>query len=520
MFNLTILSLSVSSYYSFSPLFTGNSNYIINSNFKLFFSTILFNLDYLKLEKSTFSKGLGAVIISENMKKVSLKEVDESNADLDFTSENMSIITHTSTDVYKTVFIVRDCRFLQINVKDNDALIHFYSNPTVYMTSLTFADCSVKKHLIKLNSKATTFSHICCSKINKIESSDALLLYSETHTGSFFKMYYSTITGINTYMSNVFRIMYLHGTCSFKIQCMNVSHFILDSQENYQIFDFTSPSCLNMLMNTFHDLNANAIFLINNQVQENNNGIYIAMSNFLNNKFYRGCLCLKLGKEKWTYISDCAFTCQPDSKESFIRKVEGGDSKRLTIVNCVFGTQLNDLSHGWADSQNCEYKDPTLNALAHYVVEGYCEGELNVSAYGCNNDTCPADKGCDADAFKIPTDQVSYTEKFHDDVNTPTPTPTIAFSQSIEFSYSMSFSLSIIFSDSYEFSQSNYFTRTSGFTGTYDFSKSEMFSKSIFSPNQMIFLNHFTFLNHLNFQNLMLFQKQKDSLKQQIFPHP
>lgn len=442
------------------------------------------------------------------MKKISLKEVDESNADLDFTSENMSIITHTSTDVYKTVFIVRDCRFLQINVKDNDALIHFYSNPTVYMTSLTFADCSVKKHLIKLNSKATTFSHICCSKNNKIESSDALLLYLETHTGSFYKMYYSTITGINTYMSNVFRIMYLHGTCSFKIQCLNVWHFILDSQENYQIFDFTSPSCLNMLMNTFHDLNANAIFLISNQVQENNNGIYISMSNFLNNKFYRGCLCLKLGKDKWTYISDCAFTCQPDSKENFIRKVEGGDSKRLTIVNCVFGTKLNDLSHGWADSQNCEYKDPTLNTLAHYVVEGYCEGELNVSAYGCNNDTCPADKGCDANAFKIPNDQVSYTEKFHDDVNTPTPTPTVAFSQSIEFSYSMSFSLSSTFSDSYEFSQ-KCFQRTFLFTGTYDFSKSEMFSKSTFFTKSDDFSQSFNFSSSFEFSKSDAFSKTK-----------
>ncbi|KAK8835374.1 hypothetical protein M9Y10_011820, partial [Tritrichomonas musculus] len=311
-----------------------------------------------------------------------------------------------------------------MQVSEKDALIQFTGNPTVYITSLTFDACKVKKSLIYLNSKATTLSHICCSKLHKIDGSDALFLYSSTKVSSFFKMVYSTITGTNEYMSNVQRIMYFHGTSAFKVQCMNVSNFIIDEQDTYEIFEFTSPSCLHMLMNTYHDLDGNAIFIISNSMLERQNGFYIANNNFLNNKFYKGCLSLKLARDSYIYITDCAFTCQDGSTGNFINRYEGGDSKRVMIVNCVFSKNLNDFNHGWAESQNCKVEEPTKNVLAHYVVEGYCDGVVHEHAYGCNNDTCPADKGCEANAFKFPSDEVSYTEKFHSDIDTPTPSPT------------------------------------------------------------------------------------------------
>ena len=477
MFNLTVISFSLLSSYSISPIFTGNSNCILNSQFKFFYSTLLFNINNLHLEKSTFSHGIGAVVISENTKKLYIKDVNENYADLVYTSENITYIANENNEVTKTVFIIRDCLFLQMQVSEKDALIQFTGNPTVYITSLTFDACKVKKSLIYLNSKATTLSHICCSKLHKIDGSDALFLYSSTKVSSFFKMVYSTITGTNEYMSNVQRIMYFHGTSAFKVQCMNVSNFIIDKQETYEIFEFTSPSCLHMLMNTYHDLDGNAIFIISNSMLERQNGFYIANNNFLNNKFYKGCLSLKLARDSYIYITDCAFTCQDGSTGNFINRYEGGDSKRVMIVNCVFSKNLNDFNHGWAESQNCKVEEPTKNVLAHYVVEGYCHGVVHEHAYGCNNDTCPADKGCEANAFKFPSDEVSYTEKFHSDIDTPTPSPTVAFSQSIAFTYSSLFTLSSIFTKSSKFTFSKIFTQSSKFTKSDYFIKIKVIHK-------------------------------------------
>ena len=68
-----------------------------------------------------------------------------------------------------------------------------------------------------------------------------------------------------------------------------------------------------------------------------------------------------------------------------------------------------------------------------------------------NIDTCPDDKGCKQDAFKIPSNVEGYTEKHHPDIDTPTPSPTIAFSQSFAFSNSLDFSKSAAFTFSNRF---------------------------------------------------------------------
>lgn len=132
--------------------------------------------------------------------------------------------------------------FLQLTTEYD--IIKLVANPTVYLTGLTFASCKVKKHVINLNSKSTSITHIYCSQLDKQDSSDTLFLYSETHENSFLKMVYSTTTGTNEWRESVNRIFYLHGICYLKIQCLNVSNFILSNGDNHQIFDFISPSCL------------------------------------------------------------------------------------------------------------------------------------------------------------------------------------------------------------------------------------------------------------------------------------
>lgn len=93
-----------------------------------------------------------------------IKEKDESYHDKIFNSDYTGNINKNG---YNWLVIVRDCQFFQVSVTQHDALIYFSSNPTIYMTGLTFVDCKVKKHLIQLNSKSTSISHICLSNLQK-----------------------------------------------------------------------------------------------------------------------------------------------------------------------------------------------------------------------------------------------------------------------------------------------------------------------------------------------------------------
>lgn len=68
-----------------------------------------------------------------------------------------------------------------------------------------------------------------------------------------------------------------------------------------------------------------------------------------------------------------------------------------------------------------------------------------------NNDTCPDDKGCKQDAFKIPSNVEGNSEKHHPNIDTPIQSPTIAFSHSFVFSNSLDFSKSAAFTFSNRF---------------------------------------------------------------------
>ena len=282
MLNLTIVSLSLLSYTSFSPLLTGKSNCVFHSNFKFFSSVIFFNPANLRLEKSNFAHGAGSIIIAERNRDIYFKETKELLSNNDYVSTNFSDISENSGS--SNTIIIKNCRFLQIT-GSKEEIIRIDGSPTVYMTSLTFYGCTVIKRLFYLNSKSTTISHVCCSNLKQSGESDALFLYSSTQEGSFLKMIYSTIIGTGEELKSVRKLIYFDGTCSLNVQCLNISDIYIDSSNsNDKLIEFTSATCLNFLMNTFQNLNGGRI--IHSIIQSNTkeNGFYFGMSNFLNNK--------------------------------------------------------------------------------------------------------------------------------------------------------------------------------------------------------------------------------------------
>lgn len=510
MINITVISFSLSFCFSNSPLFVGKTNIMSQSYFKYFNPTIFYNNNNLYLEKTTFSQGIGAIIVSEKNKMIHIK-ADEDKKELDYVSTNYSQILKEGNKV----IIIRDCRFLKLTDIADDAIIKLYNNPTVYMTSLTFSDCSYSKYLMQLTTKATTITHICCSNIRAYDVSDGVFIYTDPQAFSFLKIIYSTIIGDGTKMPSSSKIMNFRSRSNYKLQCMNVSDFeINDNTDNYMNIHFNQLYCLSMLMNTFQNFIAHGTVYINDNDQEKEKTVFIGMCNFINNKFQQGCLCIKLN-DKIDIISDCMFTCQDGSNGNFIKNLESGGQTKLYIINCFFGKNLDDLNKDWASYDDVSITlSPTLNNLAHYIVEGFCNGvDNNVSAYGCKNDTCHADKGCGENAFKFPPNDLSYTEKYHDDVDPPTPSPTNEFSLSFAFTNSFLFSLSKKFSNSFEFSlskafsESIEFTKTSGFSKTESFTMSKDFTKTEFFSKTKDFSESFVFSKSKGFSQTEDFTK-------------
>ena len=142
------------------------------------------------LETSTFQRGIGSIVVSEKNKNILSNDINETVVNMEFSPSNIPIneIIIQNTQGENTIIIIRDCNFLQITDTRYDALINLDRRPTVYITSLTFGDCTVKKYLFKLFTVATTLTHICCSNLCTNGNSNGLFIYSETHVGPFFKI--------------------------------------------------------------------------------------------------------------------------------------------------------------------------------------------------------------------------------------------------------------------------------------------------------------------------------------------
>lgn len=154
--NFTIMSLSVLSLYSISPIFVSNRNFISKSTINYFFClTIFLNQQYLEIEKTSFIHGIGSILHSEHSE--SITEIFEKNFDPD-NSPNGLIDESTE----KKLLIIRDCTFSLLS--GSNYLIKINNEKsTFYMTSCTFQKCQFSSGLQFIKSRATTYSHICFS---------------------------------------------------------------------------------------------------------------------------------------------------------------------------------------------------------------------------------------------------------------------------------------------------------------------------------------------------------------------
>lgn len=264
--NFTILSLSLSSLYSISPVISRHQLYIRQSNLNYFYTTALFlNPEQLTVEKSSFNYEIGSFLYSQ-----SANIIDETFTNKDFTESNRPTIALTTNQ--KLLFIIRECTFNSISDSPDLALndlnyLIFLNNrdATLYITSCTFQNLTLTKGIIFSTTRATTFSHICCSEIssNSIHDNDntenpnknceGLFLRTDTPSGSFFKIIYSTIVGKNDEIC-ARAVMHLAGSCSLRYQCINISNFNLQSSGGEFIapVKIFSPTCFSMLMNTYY----------------------------------------------------------------------------------------------------------------------------------------------------------------------------------------------------------------------------------------------------------------------------
>ena len=549
MLNITILSLSASRIYSFSPVITGHNILAKQSSFRYFFPTIFYNPNNFQIESSFFSYGFGSLIHLERENKEQLEVFPSPSPNPTFTPPIRNHFGEEHTNSNYTIFYypkpscicrIIDCHFLGIimNNKNSRSFINLHDDgqnfpfSTFYMTSCVIDSCtSYYDAFIRLASRATTISHICCSNmIKKYDDSDeqyqrkAIFLYDNVAKDSFLKFYYSTIFG-NNEESSALCAIYLAGNAAIRYQCINVSKFnikYIDDQHQYRnILNIEASSCLNMLMNTFYDLYAQFVFRFNPQDGDYGFNHYLGFTNFESSRFKDFCIYTSMHSHTYFNISDCVFTKL--SNNYIIRNTDS--SSYIYMSNCIF----DDYVRTDYDLTNCLFYNTSIveNPKTHhnlfFVTENYCRGERPEHAYGCQNDTCPDNIGCAPGKFEFTFGDIPYTQIHHDDVDTPTPSPSveftesIGFTQSFKFTKSSSFSDSFVFSKSNDFSKSSYFTKTGEFSETGDFTHSSSFSKSNDFSDSFKFTKSAFFSSSFFFSSSLMFSKTDYFSKSSLF---
>ena len=408
------------------------------------------------------------------------------------------------------MIVIRDCTFNNIryaNLDDgknsnenkiDNYMIKVLSNCTFYMTNCLFDSCYFNKSALFLNSRATTISHICCNNIHGGQEGDALFLRSNTPGGSFFKFFYSTFFGNYQYFPTN-GILYMAGTCALRYQCNNATNFILSNENNRYIARIEATACLTMLMNTFYHCDSQYVLWINihDGNKEGRYNHYCGLTNFYDNKQQSAIIYLDLQSETRITIDECYFA-NTNVENRGEKIINNNGNANVYISNCVFKSYLSNVDLQKTELFNIRDNvwDLQTMTLAHYTVMNKCDAIHVIDAFGCQNDTCPDSKGCKT--FGFVDDDVKYTEIFHPDINTATPTPTEVFTGSNSFTYSYIFTSSNRFTDSKKFTKSNDFTSTRTFTASNHFSKSGHFTKSdIFTKSGLFTKSHSFTRSHI-----------------------
>lgn len=488
--NITILSIYLSSMYSFSPLLTGQNTIIRLSNFKYFTQVILFNPLKLELNNNKFSFGLNSILISENINKNLLDETQELK-DLYYNQTNYKEINFDKDKLN----IIRDCVFNEI-YSNSYPLIRISGNPTAYITSCLFSSCKSSNGILELNSKSITISHICCSNLTSISNNENVILFLKvsSDTESFVQLIYSTIFGTADQKSKFKNIISLGNKLATRYQCINVSNFkqATSSELRSSICALNAPKCVNMLMSSFINFSAHNALYLGLQDGDVKYSHYVDQCNFINKNFAIK-IYLDLNQNTRIYFDKCIFSSEYEI--SFVDNPPGSGSN-ICIKNCFFNKDTT-FSNYYKTYSNTVISNLTPIPLAHFITTNKCIGEKVENAYGCNNNTCPDNQGCGEDDFSFKSGDVTYSLKFHPDIDTPKPTPTVEFSQSFKFSQSFAFSKSSKFTNSLNFAESSKFTESLEFTGSCKYTKSKMFTKSSLFTQTAKFSESFIFTESL-----------------------
>lgn len=280
-------------------------------------------------------------------------------------------------------------------------------------------------------------------------------------------------------------IIKLKSSYAINLQCNNFSQFTLKGDNERAIARYDESECVNMLMNTFDDLDSYRILYFSPDVKGlTTYYIYAGLNNFYQNLYHECLVAFNLRENLKIKFENCVVSNQNTYNKGVIFKRVNGDQRGVIMAEkCYFNVDVASPDCTFTITNCVQNGNPTTIPLAHYIVDGLCPGVNASDPAGCQNNTCPDQNGCAPEKFEFGKNDYTYNT-FFPGVNTPIPDPTSLFTPSVVFSYSNQFSYSDFFSSSFMFSSSSdstisrYFTKSCLFSNSHSFTYSSSFSDS------------------------------------------
>ena len=479
MLNLTIISFSLSFSISCSPLLCDNMIKLRQINFKNFYFPIIFyNPKSFQLRESIFSSCIGSLMNIEKRLNPELTFIGKL-----FDDNNKSLIQLNVDDKHvKDLVMILNCIFLNIKLPSHDYNHIKITNQliTFYMDGCNYINPDANNVLFHITTRATTFSHICCSELQRTIRLDnvPLFVFADIFLGSFIKIIDSTFFG--TYeKTEAHGLFYLKGKVSVQFNNLNASKFWTTS--NRGVIRIESCQCTNIQMSTFQLLYADQGSSLILYIQPIGVTHKINLCNFLDNKYTDYLFFPDLNSDADVVIYKTVFAAPENigNTDKFFKFTS--HNSILLLKECSF--ESNNIGEGSYTTQNCNFNNPQKNNLKHYLYENICQGPIYDIPQQCPDDICSEDIVCGVGAFDFKDDDIPYP---------PTSdyfTESFKFSDSNFFSRTTDFSYSNIFSNSLKFSLSDEFTKTNKFSSSFFFSNSKEFTQTTFFSPSYVFSN-------------------------------
>ena len=179
-------------------------------------------------------------------------------------------------------------------------------------------------------------------------------------------------------------------------------------------------------MNTFSELYSQYIFRFNPQDGDKGYSHYLGLTNFKSVTYKDFCIYTSMRCDTYFTINDCLFS---DIGSNLV--IRNTDNGHIYITNCIFDqyirTDFEFINIHLTNTSVIENPQTINNVL--FITENLYKAE---NAYSCQKDKYPDNVGCAHDRFEFTFGDVVYTQKHHDDADTPSPS--IVFTQSGLFS--------------------------------------------------------------------------------------